>query len=30
MRMLAVFCKGERLRHIGHLDLMHAARPAPQ
>ena len=28
MRMLAVFCKGERLRHIGHLDLMRAMQRA--
>ena len=26
--MLAVFCKGERLRHIGHLDLMRAMQRA--
>ena len=28
MRMLAVFTKGERLRHIGHLDLMRAMQRA--
>ena len=28
MRMLAVFIKGERLRHIGHLDLMRAMQRA--
>ena len=28
MRMLAVFRKGERLRHIGHLDIMRAMQRA--